>query len=109
MSGFEVSKEDIDPSEFSEEELQEILFNGLFCAKIMETFAETQDGAFAAYDVIKHFEEVPHERTPSDLIQEKALSDSESSENKNEKAESVENDETEDDMDWNEAIRKLTE
>lgn len=75
-SSWSISKEDIDPSEFHEEELKEIIFNGLRCAKVVESLATSGEGgseSFWAYYVIRHFDEVPHERTPSDIIQEEAL------------------------------------
>lgn len=71
---FQLNKEDIDPSEYTEEELREIIFGGAVCAKAMEKLSEDEFSLRAAYDVIKHIDELPHERTPSDLIQERALS-----------------------------------
>jgi len=72
-NNWSISKEDIDPSEFHEEELKEIIFNGLRCAKVVEALATSDPESFWAYYVIRHFDDIPHERTPSDIIQEKAL------------------------------------
>lgn len=72
---FEVKKDDIDPSDFSDEELKDIIFNGLFCAKIVERLGQDERSLRAAYDMISNFDRVPHDRTPSDLIQEEVLSD----------------------------------
>lgn len=71
-SNWEIQKEDIDPSDFTEEELREIIFNGLCCAKVTEVFAQEEMESRWAYNVIKHFDQVPHDRTPSDLVLEKA-------------------------------------
>ena len=73
MSDFSLSKDDIDPSDYSEEELRDIIFHGSFCAKILEKTGTTDPELRQAYNVIKHVDELPHERTPSDLIQEKTI------------------------------------
>lgn len=70
---YSISLDDIDPSDFTEEELQEIIFNGLFCAKIVEQIGEGQKSLQAAYNVIKHIEDLPHERTPPDALIESTL------------------------------------
>lgn len=70
---YSLRKENIDPSEYSEEELREIIFHGGFCAKVLEQTGNTEDELRQAYWVIENIDELPHERTPSDLIQERAL------------------------------------
>jgi len=76
-----INKEDIDPSEFTEEELQELIWNGLKCAKMIEHLAvegkSSDSPIFWAYDIIDLIDGIPHERTPSDVIMENALEDSE--------------------------------
>jgi len=71
---FELKKEDIDPSECTEEELRDIIFGGAVCAKAMEKLSEDEFSLREAYNVIKHIDELPHERTPSDLIVERVKS-----------------------------------
>lgn len=70
---YELEKEDIDPSDFTDEELKEIIFNGVLCAKVVEGVCNDQTSSRAAYNVISYIDGVPHERTPSDLIQEEAM------------------------------------
>lgn len=78
-SGWSINKDDIDPSEFTEEELQILIWNGLKCAKFVEALAvvgnERDAPIFWAYDFIDLIDGVPHKRTPSDVVQENALRD----------------------------------
>jgi len=75
MKSFKINKGDIDPEDFSKEELQDIIFYGLFAAKILETLPIKEEKSIeVAYNVIKHFDDVPHEYTPSDFVTDKALS-----------------------------------
>ena len=71
-----ISKEDIDPSEFTEEELQTLIWNGLKCAKMVEQLAvigkDNNAPIFWAYDFIDLIDGVPHDRTPSDVVLENA-------------------------------------
>lgn len=77
MSDWSISKDDIDPSEFTEEELQTLIWNGLRCAKAVEQLATVGNRSdapiFWAYDFIDLIDGVPHDRTPSDIVQENAL------------------------------------
>lgn len=70
---YSLEKEDIDPSDFTDEQLRQIIFNGVLCAKVVEEVCNDQASSRAAYSVIDHVDGVPHERTPSDLIQEEAM------------------------------------
>lgn len=76
-SEWSISKNDIDPSEFTDEELQTLIWNGLRCAKMVERLAVTGGDSnapiFWAYDFIDLIDGVPHDRTPSDVVQENAL------------------------------------
>lgn len=72
MSEYSLKKENIDPSDYSEEELREIIFHGSFCAKILEKTGTTEAELRQAYGVIENIDQLPHERTPSDLILENA-------------------------------------
>jgi hypothetical protein len=73
MSGFSLSKEDIDPSDYSEEELRDLIFNAAVCGKVVERLSQDEFSLRAAYDIISEIDELPHERRPSDLLLEKAL------------------------------------
>ena len=69
---YSLKKKDIDPSEFSDEQLRDIIFGAVWCAKAMEQLAEDEQTLRVAYNVIKHFDDIPHERTHSDFVLEQA-------------------------------------
>lgn len=63
---YNVEKEDIDPSDYTEKELRDIIFHGAFCAKVVEELlgGEDEECLRRSHNVIRKVDGLPASRSP---------------------------------------------